>query len=356
MDSHKCPECGKEATLQCPVCLKHNLEPAFFCGKECFTKAYKTHKTVHPVEKTEPKIDRRFDGFKFSGPMRPGVVSPMRKVPPHIPRPEYAETGEPAEEASIRKTPSYIDTRTKEDIEAMRVVCRLGREVLDICGKAVRVGITTDEIDRIAHEAIIERNAYPSPLNYRNFPKSICTSVNEVVCHGIPDSRPLQDGDIVNIDVSLYYGGFHSDLNETYLVGEVDETAKKLVNVCREALDKAIQMVKPGALYRDVGTVISKHVQTNGFSVIRTYCGHGIGKLFHTNPSIPHYGKNKAVGTMKPGHVFTIEPMINEGSYSDILWPDDWTCTTKDGKRSAQFEHTLLVTDMGCEILTKKFD
>jgi len=356
MDEHICQECGKTATQQCPVCIKHGLTPAYFCSKECFTKSYKTHKSVHPVEQSEPKIDRRFDGFKFTGSLRPGVVSPLRKVPSHIARPEYADTGIPAEEAIVRRTPNSIDVRTEEEIKAMRIVGKIGREVLDIAGKAVKVGITTDEIDRIVHEAIIERNAYPSPLNYRNYPKSICSSVNEIICHGIPDSRPLQDGDIVNIDVSVYYGGFHTDLNETYLVGNVDEIGQKLVNVCRESLDKAIAMVKPGALYRDIGTVISKHVQSNGFSVVRSYCGHGVGKLFHTNPSIPHYGKNKAVGTMKPGHVFTIEPMINEGSYVDVLWPDDWTSSTKDGKRSAQFEHTLLVTDSGCEVLTKKID
>jgi methionyl aminopeptidase len=236
----------------------------------------------------------------------------------------------------------------------MRTVCKLAREVLDIAIASAKVGVTTDEIDKIVHEATIERNAYPSPLNYRGFPKSCCTSVNEVICHGIPDSRPLQDGDILNIDITVYYNGFHGDVNETICIGNVDEKGRELVNVTREALEKAISIVKPGTFYRDVGNVISKHVNQHGFSVVRSYCGHGIGQLFHTNPNVPHYGKNKAVGIMKPGHTFTIEPMINEGSWQDILWPDDWTAVTKDGKRSAQFEHTLLVTENGCEVLTAK--
>jgi len=236
----------------------------------------------------------------------------------------------------------------------MRKVCRLAREVLDIAGKAAKPGVTTDEIDKIVHQATIERGAYPSPLNYKGFPKSCCTSVNEIICHGIPDSRPLQDGDILNIDITLYYDGVHGDVNETYLIGTVSPQAKKLVQSTYEALEKAIAIVKPGTLYRDIGNVISKHINQAGFSVVRSYCGHGIGELFHAPPSIPHYGKNKAIGVMKPGHVFTIEPMINMGSWHDILWPDGWTAVTQDGKLSAQFEHTLLVTETGCEVLTAR--
>jgi len=288
--------------------------------------------------------------------LRPGVVSPMRQVPKHIARPDYASspTGEPKGEKLSRHS-TVVEIKTPEQIEKLRKVGKLAREVLDLAGKAAKVGVTTDEIDRIVHEAIIERGAYPSPLNYRCFPKSVCTSLNEVICHGIPDSRPLQDGDILNIDVTLYYGGVHGDLNETYLIGNVDEQGKKLVQVTLEALEKAIEIVKPGTLYREVGNVISKHVHQNGFSVVRSYCGHGIGELFHTAPSIPHYGKNKTIGVMKAGHVFSIEPMINEGVWNDVLWPDDWTSVTKDGKRSAQFEHTLLVTEQGCEVLTARF-
>jgi len=252
-----------------------------------------------------------------------------------------------------KKRSTTIEVKTRDEIEAMRVVCKLSREVLDIAGRAIKVGITTDEIDRVVHEAAIERECYPSPLNYFNFPKSCCTSVNEVICHGIPDSYELQNGDIVNVDISMFHNGFHGDVNDTYLVGDVDEISKKLVTTTYECLHKAIEIVKPGTMYREVGEIISKHANKNGFSVVRSYCGHGIGRLFHCAPSIPHYAKNKTVGVMKPGHIFSIEPMINQGDWRDATWPDKWTAVTVDGKRSAQFEHTLLVTETGCDILTK---
>jgi len=173
-----------------------------------------------------------------------------------------------------------------------------------------------------------------------------------VICHGIPDRRELQDGDIVNLDVTLYHDGFHGDLNETYPVGNVDKESLKLMKTAKGCLNKAIECVKPGFLYRDLGSVIEKHAKANDCSVVRTYCGHGIHSLFHCAPNVPHYTKNKAIGKMKPGNVFTIEPMINLGTYYDRLWPDKWTAVTEDGKRSAQFEHTLLVTETGVEILT----
>ncbi|KAI9490856.1 methionine aminopeptidase, type I [Zychaea mexicana] len=217
------------------------------------------------------------------------------------------------------------------------------REVLETAAAAVRVGVTTDEIDRIVHEATIERGAYPSPLNYHYFPKSCCTSVNEVICHGIPDQRPLEDGDLLNIDISCFYNGFHGDANATYLVGDnVNPVAKKLVQVTRECLEKSIAAVKPGMRYRDFGKIIEDHATANGFSVVRAFCGHGINQLFHCAPDVPHYANNKAVGILKPGHIFTIEPMLCEGVYDDLLWPDGWTATTKDGKLSAQFEHTTV--------------
>lgn len=228
--------------------------------------------------------------------------------------------------------------------------------MLDIGAKAVRVGVTTDEIDRIIHEATIERNCYPSPLNYSGFPKSCCTSVNEVICHGIPDKRPLENGDIVNLDITCYYNGFHGDLNETLFVGNVDDASKELVKTAYECMMAAINEIKPGVRYRDLGSFIQKHAQSKGCSVTKTYCGHGIHRLFHTTPNVPHYAKNKAVGIMKPGHVFTVEPMINQGTWRDSLWDDGWTAVTQDGKRSAQFEQTLLVTETGCEILTGRPD
>ena len=218
----------------------------------------------------------------------------------------------------------------------------------------MKPGTTCDEIDRAVHDACLERDSYPSPLNYYHFPKSCCTSVNEVICHGIPDTRPLEDGDICNLDITLYHNGFHGDLNETYFVGEVAKEHQDLVRVSKECLDLAIDMVKPGCLYRNLGNTIQKHATANGFSVVRSYCGHGIHSLFHTAPNVPHYAKNKAVGIMQPGHCFTIEPMINAGRWEDETWPDSWTSVTRDGKRSAQFEHTLLVTETGCDILTAR--
>jgi len=387
------PACGKAAALQCPTCVSLGLAPSYFCAQACFKAAWSKHKLIHESKKNETKkstdssnknndnnnddssktissnellaslmsspsdltFDECFRGYSFTGNLRPGkVLKPIRSVPNHIPKPDYAETGEPISENALRNSTS-IEVKTPEQIEAMRKVCRLAREVLDIAGRAAKVGVTTEEIDRIVYEACIERGAYPSPLNYRHFPKSCCTSVNEIICHGIPDCRPLKDGDILNVDITLYYGGMHGDVNDTFLIGNVDEKARILVQVTYEALQRAISIVKPGVLYREIGNVISKFVHQHGFSVVRSYCGHGIGRLFHTAPSVPHYGKNKAIGVMKPGHTFTIEPMINEGSCHDVLWPDNWTAVTKDGKRSAQFEHTLLVTENGCEVLTAPF-
>ena len=200
----------------------------------------------------------------------------------------------------------------------------------------------------------MDRKCYPSPLNYRGFPKSVCISVNECICHGIPDLRPLRDGDIVNLDVTVFKEGVHADLNETFLVGACDADSKNLVRTAFETLRVAIANVKPGMLYRDLGGHIDKVARANKCSVVTSYCGHGIGTLFHCAPNVPHYKKNKAVGVMKPGHVFTIEPMINRGRSGDVTWPDNWTSTTRDGKRSSQFEHTMVVTESGVEILTAR--
>jgi len=199
--------------------------------------------------------------------------------------------------------------------------------------------------------------SYPSPLNYVHFPKSVCTSVNEVICHGIPDQRPLEDGDIINIDVTLYHGGFHGDLNATYYVGDkakADPNTVRVVETARECLEQAIAIVKPGMTFRDPGNVIEKHAKSRDCSVVRTYCGHGINELFHAAPNVPHYAKSKATGIAKPGMCFTIEPMVSLGTYRDKTWPDNWTSVTLDGKKSAQFEHTLLVTEDGVEVLTAR--
>lgn len=316
-----------------------------------------------------------FPFYRFSGSLRPHERTLKRTVPESIERPDYADHphGRAASEEAMRGNTS-INVLDDDEIEAMRVAGRLGRECLDEAAKAVDIGVTTDELDRLVHEAAIERDCYPSPLNYYNFPKSCCTSVNEVICHGIPDKRPLNDGDICNIDVTVYHHGFHGDLNETFFVGNVSEKHKKLVRVTYEALSKAIELVRPGVKYREIGNVIQKYVAPHGFSVVKSYCGHGIHRLFHTAPNVPHYAskylssnvffflltwhyfflENSAVGVMKAGHCFTIEPMISEGVAKAEQWPDDWTAVTADGLYSAQFEQTLLVTDNGCDILTKR--
>jgi len=236
----------------------------------------------------------------------------------------------------------------------MREACRIAREVLDIGGRAVAVGVTTDQIDEAVHKACIERGAYPSPLKYRLFPKSVCTSVNEVVCHGIPDSRPLESGDIVNIDVTVYYKGYHGDVNETYPVGEINDESRRLIEAAYESMMKGIAICKPGVPVEEIGNVIEDYVNPLGFVPNRRYCGHGIGRLFHTDPCVCHYAHSKTPGVLKAGMVLTVEPMIQAGKSGDELWPDDWTVVTKDGKRSAQFENTILITEDGAEILTKR--
>lgn len=299
-----------------------------------------------------------FRGYDFSGSLRPAFVTPQVKAPPGVPKPDYSETSIPTSEVEARGSHT-VDCKQGDDVEGMLLACRYGREVLDVAARFLKVGVTGDELDRIVHAASIERGCYPSPLNYYKFPKSVCVSVNEVICHGIPDCRPVQDGDIVNLDVTVYveYKGkcYHGDLNETYLVGNCDEESVKLVKCAYDCLKAACDMIKPGTMYRDLGASIAHVAAAQNCSVVRGYCGHGIGTLFHTAPNVPHYKKNKAVGIMKPGHTFTVEPMINlGGNWQDTSWPDNWTAVTRDGKRSAQFEHTFLVTETGCEILTAR--
>jgi methionyl aminopeptidase len=308
-------------------------------------------------------MDESFKNFAFTGPLRPAQVTTQREVPDDagIPKPDYSEDGYPTSEMVGRKpgaSKSSMDIHDAESIEGMRYAGKMGREVIDIAGKFLKVGVTGDEIDRVVHYASLERNGYPSPLNYHNFPKSVCVSPNEVICHGIPDCRPIEDGDVVNLDVTIYveYKGktYHADLNETYLVGNVSDEDVHLVRVAYECLQTAQKMLRPGTLYRELGNHITKVANSQGCSVVKTYCGHGIGNLFHTTPNVPHYSKNKAVGIMRPGHSFTVEPMINQGSWKDKTWPDDWTAVTADGKRSAQFEHTFMITETGVEIMTAR--
>lgn len=234
----------------------------------------------------------------------------------------------------------------------MRIAGRVAADVLIEVGEMVRPGVTTDELDRICHEACIARGAYPSPLNYQGFPKSLCTSVNEIICHGIPDSRKLLDGDIVNLDVTTFIGGVHGDTNATFLVGEVDDLTRSLVRETRAALHAAIAVVRPGGRISDIGRAIEQHVAPFRFGVVREFVGHGIGDQFHTSLQIPHYYDKRNSTVLEAGMTFTIEPMITVGPPDLYVWDDDWTAATLSGQRSAQFEHTLLVTDEGVEILT----
>lgn len=359
--------CTNKGSLRCPTCVKLEIdmaEKSYFCSQECFRGSWTEHKQLHKTPSNLPRAldlsaKRRraaFADFAYTGPLRVGeVVMPLRTVPAHIPKTDYYIDGQPKSEELYNRTATSFRVLDENGIAGMRKVCRLAREVLDIAVRAAKPGVTTEQIDAIVHQACIERDAYPSPLNYYGFPKACCTSVNEVICHGIPDTRPLQDGDILDIDITLYHNGYHGDLNESILIGDsCTEADKKLVKCAHDALWSAIDIVKPGTLIRELGGQIERVVKSNGHSVVRSYCGHGINEQFHTSPNVPHYRKNKAVGICKPGMTFTIEPMVNAGTWRDVTWPDNWTAVTADGKRSAQFEHTLLVTDNGCEVLTAR--
>ena len=282
----------------------------------------------------------------LEGRVQKGAVSPMRSVPDHIGRPSYALTGEPARWAEPRvKTPDVIDR--------MRRAGAMAAEILRLAGELVRPGITTDEIDIFVHEATIERGAYPSPLNYHGYPKSVCTSVNEVICHGIPDSRPLEDGDIVNLDVTCFVDGVHGDTNATFFVGSVDDESTRLVHVTEECMWHGIEAVQPGRPISDIGRAIELHAKKHRYGVVRAFIGHGIGEQFHTDIQVLHYYDARASTVMKPGMTFTIEPMITLGTWQHkMVFDDDWTAVTADGKRTAQFEHTVLVTDDGVDVLT----
>ncbi|WP_055503300.1 type I methionyl aminopeptidase [Nonomuraea pusilla] len=276
--------------------------------------------------------------------LQPGRVSPMRKVPPQIERPEYVgrkrpKTGEP-------------DVKTPELIERMRVAGRIAAQALEEVGRHVAPGVTTDELDRIGHEFLLDHGAYPSTLGYRGYPKSLCTSINEVICHGIPDDTALRDGDIVNVDITAFIGGVHGDTDATFLVGEVDEESRLLVERTREAMMRGIKAVAPGRQLNVVGRVIEAYAKRFGYGVVRDFTGHGIGTTFHSGLVVPHYDDPSLRVELVPGMTFTIEPMLTLGVIEYDIWPDGWTAVTKDRKRTAQFEHTIVVTETGSEILT----
>ena len=247
-----------------------------------------------------------------------------------------------------------VDIKSKADIEKMRIAGKLASEVLEMIGQYVKPGVSTEELDQICHDYIVkEQNAIPAPLNYKGFPKSICTSVNHQVCHGIPsDDKILKESDIVNIDVTVIKEGFHGDTSKMYHVGKPSILAERLCKVTQECMYKAINIVKPGLQIGDIGAVIQKHAYDNNFSVVKDYCGHGIGKNFHESPQILHYGIKNTGMRLEEGMTFTIEPMINAGKYKTKLLNDGWTVVTQDHSLSAQWEHTILVTSNGYEILT----
>jgi methionyl aminopeptidase len=275
----------------------------------------------------------------------PGVQSPRRSVPAHIARPEYVDRPAPAK---------FVGSEVKdpETIERMRIAGRIAGQALQEVGRAVAPGVTTDDLDRVGHEFLLDHGAYPSTLGYRGFPKSLCTSLNEVICHGIPDSTELVEGDICNVDITAFIGGVHGDTNATFLVGEVSDEARLLVERTHEATMRAIKAVAPGRPVNVIGRVIESYAKRFDYGVVRDFTGHGIGTSFHSGLVIPHYDDPRYDTVMEPGMTFTIEPMITLGTYDYEIWDDSWTVVTRDRRLTAQFEHTILVTDTGSDILT----
>ena len=329
-----------------PATVQHRPPPKLpKTNDACWCGSGKKYKKCHAEADADyAKLERkRLELNK----VQQGKISPRRPVPDSIPKPDYWQSGNPSRG-------SGRNVRTDDELLRMRRACREAARILREAGALVKPGLTTDEIDAFVHEASIKAGGYPSPLNYRGFPKSVCTSVNEVICHGIPDDRPLRDGDIVNIDVTIFLDGVHGDTNATFFVGNVEDDSKQLVRVTHECLMKGIEAVKPGRPIYDIGRNIEQHAHAHGYSVVRAYCGHGIGETFHTSLQIPHYFDVRSNTKMEKGMTFTIEPMIAMGSHEELTWDDEWTAVTKDLKRTAQFEHTIVVTDDGAEILTKE--
>jgi methionyl aminopeptidase len=277
--------------------------------------------------------------------IQPATISPPREVPASIPRPPYVGRTAPDPYTGD-------DVQSPETIERMRIAGRIAAQAMQAAAAAISPGITTDDLDRVVHEFLIDHRAYPSTLGYRGFPKSCCTSVNEVICHGIPDARPLQEGDIVKIDVTAYIDGVHGDTCATFFCGEVDEFGRLLTERTHEALVRAINAVKPGRQVNIIGRVIESYAKRFGYGVVRDYTGHGVHTAFHSGLVIPHYDEPAYDTVIKPGMTFTIEPMVTLGTGDWYMWDDGWTVLTADGSRCAQFEHTLAVTERGAEVLT----
>lgn len=278
--------------------------------------------------------------------LTPGTISPELAVPHTIPRPEYVGNADPDEG---RGSNFY----SAEEVEQVRTAGRIAANALAAVGDMIEPGVTTDAIDRVAHEYMCDHGAYPSTLGYRGFPKSVCTSLNEVICHGIPDSTVIADGDIVNVDITAFIQGMHGDTNYTFFAGDVDDESRLLVERTWEATMRGVKAVKPGREINVIGRVIEKYAKRFDYGVVRDYSGHGVGREFHSGLIVPHYDAAPAhAEVMEPGMIFTIEPMLNLGTVDWDVWDDSWTVVTKDRKRSAQFEHTLVVTETGADILT----
>ncbi len=290
-----------------------------------------------PAARTRPA------GFE---PVVAGQTSPQRSVPSHIPLPPYALSGRSG------PAPPGVEPSASATIEAMRLAGSAARRVLAAVAAEIAPGVTSDHLDEVCHEACVAEGGYPSPLNYNGYPKSLCTSVNEIICHGIPDDRPLRDGDIVNCDVTIFVGGVHGDHSETFLVGDVDAPSRRLVEVTRESMYHGIAAVRPGAMVCDIGRAIEARAEAEGYGVVREFVGHGIGQIFHRLPNIPHYYDPSARTELVEGMTFTVEPMITMGMPRAQMWPDGWTAVTADRSRTAQFEHTVVVTPDGVELLT----
>jgi methionyl aminopeptidase len=273
------------------------------------------------------------------------MTTALKPVPVNIPRPEYVGKKAPAPYKGS-------DVQTAEVIEKMRIAGTIAADSMHLAGSQIKDGMTTEDLDNIVHEYICDQGAYPSTLSYRGFPKSLCTSINEVICHGIPSNQIIKDGDIVNLDVTAYKNGVHGDTNYTFLVGEVDEETKLLVQRTKEALDRAIQAIAPGRPINVIGRVIESYAKRFNYGVVRDFTGHGVHTSFHSGLVIPHFDDPTATQLMQEGMTFTIEPMLNLGTHDYDILEDTWTVLTKDRKMSAQFEHTLVVTKTGADILT----
>ena len=281
-----------------------------------------------------------------TGFLTPGVISKPLSVPSAIARPEYVGKPSPAE-----FTGSHI--KSADQVEKIRAAGKIAAEAIALVGVNAKAGVTTDELDKLAHEYMVSQGAYPSTLGYRGFPKSCCTSINEVICHGIPDDTVLQDGDIMNVDITAFKDGFHGDSNATFLIGDVSKDVADLVERTKEALDRAIAVVMPGRPINVIGRTIESYAKRFNYGVVRDFTGHGIGEAFHSGLVIPHFdAAPNYSNTMEVGMVFTIEPMLTLGTHEWDIWSDNWTVTTKDKSITAQFEHTLVVTESGAEILT----